>query len=177
MTWKACSKACAWQHLRAHPLKAALRFDCHRGQTQCRQIDAAQRTGRPEDQHHLAQGQTHATASPHAHPSATQFVFVIHRVPDPHNNALNRSLNKTVLGAVGDVDRFCSWSRRHVQPGRCQGAGAAEQRHSHRAGGEQARSGHPPADIAPWLQEMQQRHAFAEFVPMSPRTRRTLNAC
>ena len=23
------------------------------------------------------------------------------------------------------------------------------------------------ADIAPWLQEMQQRHAFAEFVPMS----------
>jgi GTP-binding protein Era len=29
---------------------------------------------------------------------------------------------------------------------------------------------HRRADIAPWLQEMQQRHAFAEFVPMSAKS-------
>ncbi|WP_296444955.1 GTPase Era, partial [Rhodoferax sp. UBA5149] len=36
---------------------------------------------------------------------ATQFVFVdTPGFQTRHNNALNRSLNKTVLGAVGDVD-------------------------------------------------------------------------
>jgi GTP-binding protein Era len=31
-----------------------------------------------------------------------------------HANALNKSLNKTVMGAVADVDLICLWSRRAV---------------------------------------------------------------
>jgi hypothetical protein len=43
---------------------------------------------------------------------ATQFVFVdTPGFQTHHNTALNRSLNKTVLGAVGDVDLSCSWWR------------------------------------------------------------------
>jgi GTP-binding protein Era len=35
------------------------------------------------------------------------------------------------------------------------------------AGGQQARRRCAPHDVLPWLQQMQERHAFAEFVPMS----------
>jgi GTP-binding protein Era len=101
----------------------------------------------------------------------TQFVFVdTPGFQTRHNNALNRSLNKTVLGAVGDVDLILFV----VEAGRFNQADAKVldlldkeiptllvanklDQVTHRA------------DIAPWLQEMQQRHAFAEFVPMSAR--------
>ena len=149
----------------------ALRPHRHRRQAQCRQVHPAQRPGRAEDQHHLAQGTDHAPPH-HRHPhrrGATQFVFVdTPGFQTRHNNALNRSLNKTVLGAVGDVDLVLFV----VEAGKFTPADAKVL--------ELLKPGipallvankldevHRRADIAPWLQEMQQRHAFAEFVPMS----------
>lgn len=100
---------------------------------------------------------------------AAQFVFVdTPGFQTRHNNALNRSLNKTVLGAVGDVDLILFV----VEAGMFNQADAKVL---------QLLSKDVPtllvankldqvnrrAEIAPWLQEMQQRHTFAEFVPMS----------
>ena len=100
---------------------------------------------------------------------ATQFVFVdTPGFQTRHNNALNRSLNKTVQGAVGDVDLILLV----VEAGQFNQADAKvlallgkdipvvllanKLDQVHRRG-----------DIAPWLQEMQQRHPFTEFMPMS----------
>jgi GTP-binding protein Era len=100
---------------------------------------------------------------------ATQFVFVdTPGFQTLHSNALNKSLNKTVQGAVSDVDLILLV----VEAGSFTPADARvlallgkdiptilvanKLDNVHRRG-----------DIAPWLQEMQQKHAFAEFVPMS----------
>ncbi len=100
---------------------------------------------------------------------STQYVFVdTPGFQTRHGNALNRSLNKSVLGVVKDVDLVLFVVE----------AGVFNQ-----ADGKvlDLLSKDVPAlliankldqvgqraDIAPWLQEMQQRHAFAEFVPMS----------
>jgi GTP-binding protein Era len=99
----------------------------------------------------------------------TQFVFVdTPGFQTRHSTALNRSLNKTVLGAVGDVDLVLFV----VEAGRFTPADAKVL--------ALLKPGIPVillankldlagrrAELAPWLQEMQQRHAFAEFVPMS----------
>jgi GTPase len=98
-----------------------------------------------------------------------QFVFVdTPGFQTRHSTALNRSLNKTVLGAVGDVDlvlfvveagKFTPADAKVLsllKPGIPALLVANKLDEVHRRG-----------DIAPWLQEMQQRHAFAEYVPMS----------
>ena len=99
----------------------------------------------------------------------TQFIFVdTPGFQTAHANALNRSLNKTVLGAVGDVDLVLFV----VNAGSFADADAkvlnllsknipciliankldkVNQRH----------------EIAHWLQEMQEKHGFAELMPMS----------
>jgi GTP-binding protein Era len=99
----------------------------------------------------------------------TQFIFVdTPGFQTAHANALNRSLNKTVLGAVGDVD----WVLFVVNAGSFAEADAKvlnllsknipciliankldkiNQRH----------------ELAHWLQEMQEKHSFAELMPMS----------
>jgi GTP-binding protein Era len=100
---------------------------------------------------------------------ATQFVFVdTPGFQTIHNNALNRALNKTVQGAVGDVDlvlfvveagSFTPADARVlalVQKGTPTLLVANKLDNIHRRG-----------DIAPWLQTMQERHPFTEFVPMS----------
>ena len=90
-----------------------------------------------------------------------------------HDNALNKSLNKTVTGAVSGVDLILLV----VEAGRF--------------GAEDARVLEllPPKvpvlliaskldtvakreSLAPWLQEMQQRHSFAELMPISAKNRR-----
>lgn len=100
---------------------------------------------------------------------ATQFVFVdTPGFQTRHSNALNASLNKTVLGALGDVDLVLFV----VEAGMFNQADGKVL--------QLLREGTPcllvankldqvtrRSDIAPWLQEMQQRHAFTEFVPMS----------
>ena len=99
----------------------------------------------------------------------TQFVFVdTPGFQTLHANALNKSLNKTVKGAVADVDLILFV----VEAGSFTPADAKvlallgkdipallianKFDNIHRRG-----------DIAPWLQTMQQKHPFAEFVPMS----------
>ena len=103
---------------------------------------------------------------------ATQFVFVdTPGFQTLHANALNKSLNKTVQGAVADVDLILFV----VEAGSFTPADARvlallgkkiptllianKLDHVHRRG-----------DIAPWLQTMQTKHAFAEFVPMSAKS-------
>lgn len=100
---------------------------------------------------------------------ATQFVFVdTPGFQTLHANALNKSLNKTVQGAVGDVDLILfvveagSFTPADERVLKLLGKGiptvllANKLDNVHRRG-----------DIAPWLQIMQQKHEFAEFVPMS----------
>ena len=100
---------------------------------------------------------------------ATQYVFVdTPGFQTLHGNALNKSLNKAVQGAVSDVDLILLV----VEAGSFTPADARvlallgkdiptilvanKLDNVHRRG-----------DIAPWLQEMGQKHSFAEFVPMS----------
>jgi GTPase len=100
---------------------------------------------------------------------ATQFVFVdTPGFQTRHNTALNRSLNKTVLGAVGDVDLVLFV----VEAGSFTLADAKVL--------SLLKQGVPTlliankldtvlrrGDMPAWLKSMQERHAFAEFVPMS----------
>jgi len=99
----------------------------------------------------------------------TQFIFVdTPGFQTAHANALNRSLNKTVLGAVGDVDlvlfvvnagsfaetdaKVLKLLSKHIP---CiliaNKLDKINQRH----------------ELAHWLQEMQEKHQFAELMPMS----------
>ena len=112
---------------------------------------------------------------------ATQFVFVdTPGFQTRHNNALNRALNKTVKGAVSDVDLILFV----VEAGRFNqadakvlallGKGIPTLLIANKLDEVTRR-----ADIAPWLQDMQKKggseedregsggQAFTEFVPMS----------
>jgi GTPase len=106
----------------------------------------------------------------------SQFVFVdTPGFQTRHGNALNRSLNKTVLGAVSDVDLILFV----VEAGRFNPADAKVLELLpdsvpvvllankfdlvHRRG-----------ELAPWLHAMQERRAFAEFVPMSAKNARDI---
>ncbi|WP_082151656.1 GTPase Era [Caenimonas sp. SL110] len=99
----------------------------------------------------------------------SQFVFVdTPGFQTRHATALNRSLNKTVLGAVGDVDlvvfvveagKFTPADAKVLalfKPGIPVVLLANKLDEIHRRG-----------DVAPWIQEMATRHEFAEVVPMS----------
>ena len=99
----------------------------------------------------------------------SQFVFVdTPGFQTVHATALNKSLNKTVQGAVGDVDLVLFV----VEAGSFTPADARVL--------ALLKPGIPAllvankldtvlrrAELPAWLQAMQQRHAFAEFVPMS----------
>jgi len=99
----------------------------------------------------------------------TQYVFVdTPGFQTRHSTALNKSLNKTVMGAVGDVDLVLFV----VEAGSFTLADAKVL--------SLLKSGipvlliankldmvHRRAEVAPWLRDMQERHPFAEFVPMS----------
>ncbi len=100
---------------------------------------------------------------------ASQFVFVdTPGFQTHHNTALNRSLNKTVLGAVGDVDLVLfvveagSFTLADAKVLSLLNAGVPTLLIANKLDNV-----HRRAEIAPWLQTMQERHAFAEFVPMS----------
>jgi len=103
---------------------------------------------------------------------ASQFVFVdTPGFQTLHGNALNKSLNKTVGGAVADVDLILfvveagSFTPADARVLALLGKNiptlliANKLDNVHRRG-----------DIAPWLQTMQEKHAFAEFVPMSAKS-------
>lgn len=99
----------------------------------------------------------------------TQFVFVdTPGFQTRHGSALNRSLNKAVTGIVGDVDlvlfvveadNFTLADAKVLsllKPGIPAILVANKLDLVHRRG-----------ELAPWLRDMQQRHAFAEFMPIS----------
>ena len=99
----------------------------------------------------------------------TQFIFVdTPGFQTAHGNALNRSLNKTVLGAVGDVDLVLFV----VHAGSFALADAKvmallSKNIPAMLVANKLDKVHRREELAPWLRDMQSRHAFAEFVPMS----------
>jgi GTPase len=100
---------------------------------------------------------------------ANQFVFVdTPGFQTRHSSALNRSLNKAVTGVVGDVDlvlfvveagNFTLGDAKVLsllKPGIPVVLVANKLDLVHRRG-----------ELAPWLRDMQQRHPFTEFMPLS----------
>ena len=99
---------------------------------------------------------------------ATQFVFVdTPGFQTRHGNAFNRALNKTVLGAVADVDLLLFV----VEAGRFDLADAKVLALLPPGVpvilvANKLDRVHRRVEIAPWLRSMQDRHPFAEFFPM-----------
>ncbi|WCM89571.1 GTPase Era [Acidovorax sp. NCPPB 3576] len=103
----------------------------------------------------------------------TQFVFVdTPGFQTKHSTALNKSLNKTVMGAIGDVDLILFV----VEAGSFTLADA-KVLSLFKPGiptlliANKLDTVHRRAEIAPWLKSMQERHPFAEFVPMSAKNK------
>jgi len=100
---------------------------------------------------------------------ASQYVFVdTPGFQTRHNTALNKSLNKTVLGAVGDVDLVLFV----VEAGMFNTADAKvlallKPEIPVLLIANKLDTVNRREELAPWLQEMQERHPFTEFVPMS----------
>ncbi len=100
---------------------------------------------------------------------ASQFVFVdTPGFQTIHGNALNKSLNKAVQGVVGDVDLVLlvveagSFTPADAKVLSLLAPGIPTLLVANKLDSVKSR-----ADVAPWLQDMQTRHPFAEFVPMS----------
>ena len=103
---------------------------------------------------------------------ANQFVFVdTPGFQTLHANALNKSLNKAVLGAVADVDLILfvveagSFTPADARVLALLGKGIPTLLIANKLDNLNRRG-----DVAPWLQTMQEKHAFAEFVPMSAKS-------
>ncbi len=100
---------------------------------------------------------------------AMQYVFVdTPGFQTRHGNALNRSLNRTVVGAVNDVDLIIFV----VEAGQFNLADAKvlallPEKTPAILLANKFDLIHRRAEIAPWLRSMQERHDFAEFVPMA----------
>jgi GTPase len=100
-----------------------------------------------------------------------QFVFVdTPGFQTQHNAALNRTLNRTVQGVLSDVDVVLFV----VEAGRF-GLDDAKVLALMTQGkpvfliANKLDAVHRRAELAPWLKGMQERHKFAEFVPLSAR--------
>ena len=89
-----------------------------------------------------------------------------------HATALNKSLNKTVMGVIGDVDLILFV----VEAGSFTLADA-KVLSLFKPGiptlliANKFDNIHRRAELAPWLKSMQERHPFAEFVPMSAKNK------
>ena len=100
---------------------------------------------------------------------STQFIFVdTPGFQTRHANALNRSLNRSVLGVINDVDLVLFVA----EAGRFNQADAKVLALLNKdipalLIANKLDQIERRAELAPWLKEMQHRHAFAEFVPMS----------
>ena len=100
---------------------------------------------------------------------AAQFVFVdTPGFQTRHGSALNKSLNKAVMGAISDVDVVLFV----VEAGRftlqdAKVLSLLKESIPTLLVANKLDTVHRRAEIAPWLRDMQERHAFAEFVPMT----------
>ena len=108
---------------------------------------------------------------------STQFVFVdTPGFQTRHGNALNRSLNKTVAGAVTDVDLVVfvvEAGRFHQEDAKVLALLPASVPVILLA--NKFDLIHRRAELAPWLREMQERHGFSEIVPMSANNARDVS--
>ena len=108
---------------------------------------------------------------------AVQYVFVdTPGFQTRHANALNRSLNKTVMGAVSDVDLIVMV----VEAGQFNLADAKVLALLPKGVpalllANKLDQVHRRSELAPWLRDMQQRHDFAEFVPMSAKNSKDID--
>ena len=97
-----------------------------------------------------------------------QFVFVdTPGFQTRHGNALNRNLNRTVTGALADVDLVLLV----VEAGKfglddAKVLGLMPKDKSVVLVANKLDTIHRRADLLPWLKSMQERHPFAEFVPL-----------
>ncbi len=105
--------------------------------------------------------------------AATQFIFVdTPGFQTKHSTALNKSLNKTVMGAIGDVDLIlfvCEAGQFTLADAKVLSLfkpGIPTLLIANKLDTVARR-----AEIAPWLKGMQERHPFAEFVPMSAKNK------
>ena len=101
--------------------------------------------------------------------AATQFVFV--DTPGfqlKHSAAMNRTLNRTVLSSLGDVDvvLFVCEAGRFGLPDAKVLALLPEGKPALLVANKLDALARRQ-DVLPWLRTMQERHAFAEYVPMS----------
>ena len=103
----------------------------------------------------------------------TQFVFVdTPGFQTRHGTALNKSLNKTVLGAIGDVDLVLfvveagSFTLADAKVLSLLKPGIPALLIANKLDSVLRR-----AEMPPWLKGMQERHPFAEFVPMSAKNK------
>ncbi len=100
---------------------------------------------------------------------ATQFVFVdTPGFQTRHGSALNKSLNKAVMGAISDVDVVLfvveagSFTLHDAKVLSLLNPALPTLLIANKLD-----TVHRRAEVAPWLKSMQERHPFAEFVPMS----------
>jgi GTP-binding protein Era len=109
----------------------------------------------------------------------TQFVFVdTPGFQTRHGQALNRTLNRTVLATLADVDAVlfvCEAGRFSLADAQVLALLQGDAQERDMAGKPVLLVAHKldalarRQDVLPWLKSMQERHAFAEFVPMSAR--------
>ncbi len=103
---------------------------------------------------------------------ATQFVFVdTPGFQTLHGNALNKSLNKTVVGAVADVDLILFVVEAgSFTPADARVLALLDKKIPTLLIANKLDNIHRRGDIAPWLQTMAEKHQFAEYVPMSAKS-------
>ena len=106
----------------------------------------------------------------------TQFIFVdTPGFQTAHGNALNRSLNKTVLGAVGDVDLVLFVvNASSFTPADAKVLALLREDIPAMLVANKLDKIERREALAPWLQAMQSRYPFAEFVPMSAKNPRDI---
>lgn len=99
----------------------------------------------------------------------TQFVFVdTPGFQTRHTTALNRSLNKTVVGAVTGVDLVLFVVEAgSFTLGDAKVLALLDDKTPVLLVANKLDKIHRRGEVAPWLKSMQERHPFAEFVPMS----------
>ena len=115
--------------------------------------------------------------------NTTQFVFVdTPGFQTRHSTALNRSLNRTVTGAVSDVDLIVFVvEATHFGLPDAQVLALLPANTPVILVGNKLDKVHRRNDVLPWLGQMQERHPFAEFVPMTAKrpqdVQRLLQVC
>ena len=108
---------------------------------------------------------------------ATQFIFVdTPGFQTRHTTALNKSLNKTVMGAIGDVDLVLFVVEAgSFTPGDAKVLSLLKPGIPVLLIANKLDSVLRRAEMPMWLKEMQERHPFAEFVPMSAKNARDID--